>query len=69
MKALHAAGFMLVSCLAHSSTLKMKETCSSETSVEFKRTTRRYIPKIALFELEKDLEGSDDGVIEVLPGI
>jgi hypothetical protein len=37
--------FTLISCLAHSSTLKMAATCSSETSVDFKRTTRRYAPE------------------------
>jgi hypothetical protein len=31
--------------LAYSSTLKMEVTCSSETSVDFQRTTRRYIPE------------------------
>jgi hypothetical protein len=31
--------FILVSCLAYSSTLKMEVVCSSETSVEFQRTT------------------------------
>jgi hypothetical protein len=36
--------YTLVSCLAYSSTLKMKATCSSETSVDFQRITRRYIP-------------------------
>jgi hypothetical protein len=36
-----AACFMLVSCSAYSSTLKMEATCSSETSVDFRRTTRR----------------------------
>jgi hypothetical protein len=40
-QALLAACFKLVPCLAHSSTLKMKETCSSETSVDFQRITRR----------------------------
>jgi hypothetical protein len=35
--------FTLVSCLAYSSTLKMEATCSSETSADFQRTTRRYI--------------------------
>jgi hypothetical protein len=35
----------LVSCLAYSSTLKMEATCSSETSIDFRRTTRRYIPE------------------------
>jgi hypothetical protein len=33
------------SCLAYSSTLKMEATCSSETMVDFHRTTRRYIPE------------------------
>jgi hypothetical protein len=37
--------FTMASCLAYSSTLKMDATCSSETSVDFKRTTRRYIPE------------------------
>jgi hypothetical protein len=36
--------FKMVSCLAYSSALKMDATCSSETSVYFQRTTRRYIP-------------------------
>jgi hypothetical protein len=37
--------FTLVSCSAYSSTLKMEAMCSSETSVDFQRTTRRYIPE------------------------
>jgi hypothetical protein len=37
--------FTVVSRLAYSLTLKMDATCSSETSVDFQRTTRRYIPK------------------------
>jgi hypothetical protein len=37
--------FTLVSCLAYSSTLKMEATYSSETSVDFRRTTWRYIPE------------------------
>jgi hypothetical protein len=37
--------FTLVSCLAHSSTLKT-EAMFSETSVEFQRTARRYIPEV-----------------------
>jgi hypothetical protein len=36
---------MLVSCLAYSSTLNMETTCFSETSVDFQRTIRRYIPE------------------------
>jgi hypothetical protein len=39
-----APTFTLVSCSAYSSTLKMEAICSSETSVYFQRTTRRYIP-------------------------
>jgi hypothetical protein len=37
--------FTLVSCLAHSSILKMETTCTFETSVDFQRTTRNYIPE------------------------
>jgi hypothetical protein len=40
-----ATCFMLVSCLAYSSTSKMNTTCSSETSVDFQWTARRYIPE------------------------
>jgi hypothetical protein len=36
---------MLASRLAYPSNLKKKATCSSETSVDFQRTTRRYIPE------------------------
>jgi hypothetical protein len=37
--------FTLVSWLACYLTLKMEATCSSESSVDFQRTTRRYIPE------------------------
>jgi hypothetical protein len=37
--------FMLLSCLAYSSTLKLDMTCSFETSDSLQRTTRRYIPE------------------------
>jgi hypothetical protein len=37
--------FTLVSCSAYSSTLKIEAICFSETSVDFQRTTRQYIPK------------------------
>jgi hypothetical protein len=40
-----AAGFMLVSYLAYSLTLKNEVTCFSETPVGFQRTIRRYIPE------------------------
>jgi hypothetical protein len=36
---------MLVSCLANSSNVKMEVPCSFEASVDFQRTTRRYIPE------------------------
>jgi hypothetical protein len=35
----------LAEILAYSSTLKMEVTSPSETSGDFQRTTRRYIPK------------------------
>jgi hypothetical protein len=35
----------LVSCSAYSSALKMDEIYSSETSIDFQRITRRYIPE------------------------
>jgi hypothetical protein len=34
---------------AYSSTLKMESTCYSEASVDFQRTTRRYIPEDRTF--------------------
>jgi hypothetical protein len=34
--------FLQVSCSAYSLALKMEATCSSETSVDFQRTTRIY---------------------------
>jgi hypothetical protein len=37
------AAFLLVSCSSYSSTLKMEAICSSVTSVDFQRITRRYI--------------------------
>jgi hypothetical protein len=40
-----ATCFMLVSILASSLTLKMEATCTSETLIEFQRTTWRYIPE------------------------
>jgi hypothetical protein len=43
--ALLAACFMLVSFLAYYLILKMAATFSSETSFDFQRTTRHYIPE------------------------
>jgi hypothetical protein len=37
--------FTLLSCSTYFSTLKMEATCSSRTSIDFQRTTRRYIPE------------------------
>jgi hypothetical protein len=41
--------FTLVYCLAHSLTLNMEVTYSSETAVDFQRTTERYFSKMELF--------------------
>jgi hypothetical protein len=41
--------FMLVSCLAYSSTLKMEATHSTKTSVDFQQTMLHYIQEIELF--------------------
>jgi hypothetical protein len=57
--------FMLVSCLAYSSTLKMKAKCYFETLAYFQRTTRRYISEPPLWELQI-LHGNCCCLIEVL---
>jgi hypothetical protein len=44
--ALLAICFSLASCLAYSWTLKIEVTCSSEMSVDFQRTTMRYILEV-----------------------
>jgi hypothetical protein len=44
-----AAWFMLVSCLAFSSTLKMAATCSTKMSVDFHQTAQHYIPEEKTF--------------------
>jgi hypothetical protein len=41
-----ATCFLLVSCLAYSSTLKMEVTCSFEILVDFERTARCSIPEV-----------------------
>jgi hypothetical protein len=48
---LHEFAFMLVSCLAYSSILKMEAKYSSETSVDFQGTTRCYIPKYRTLQI------------------
>jgi hypothetical protein len=50
-----------VSCLAYSSALNMQATCSSETSVDFQRTIRRYIPEDRQVEL-RSIRGSSAAV-------
>jgi hypothetical protein len=45
MQALIVACFMLVSCLAYFSTLKMKATSSTKTLVDFEETTWHFIPE------------------------
>jgi hypothetical protein len=40
--------FTLVSSSAYSLILKMEKICSSETSVDFQRPTRRYIPEYSI---------------------
>jgi hypothetical protein len=40
--------FTLVSCLSHSLTLKIEAIYSTEISVDFQRTTRRYVSKTEL---------------------
>jgi hypothetical protein len=49
LSSLLATCFMLVYCLAYSSTLKMEVTCPFETSVDFKRTARSYISEDRTF--------------------
>jgi hypothetical protein len=44
---------LLISCLAYSSTLMNEATCSSETSVDFQRTARRYIPEDGTFHTHR----------------
>jgi hypothetical protein len=49
-RSLLASYFSLVSCLAYFWTLMMEAICSSETSVDFQRTKRHYIPRDHLYE-------------------
>jgi hypothetical protein len=43
--------FKLASCSAYSSILKMEAVCSLETSADFQRTKRRYMPEDAIVTL------------------
>jgi hypothetical protein len=40
-----------ISCNSENSIPKMEMTCSSETSVDFQRTTRRYIPEHSTYKI------------------
>jgi hypothetical protein len=51
-----AACLKLVSCLADYSTLKIKATSSSETSVALQRNTWHYIPEDSTLQLQSYLE-------------
>jgi hypothetical protein len=66
IRVLLAVCFMLVSCLAYSSTLKREVICSSETPVDFQRTTWRYIPKVRTL-LNHGLETSNPTSLENNP--
>jgi hypothetical protein len=48
--------FMLVSCSAYSSTLKIEAICSSEASVDIQRITWRYIPQDSTLQKKKYVE-------------
>jgi hypothetical protein len=47
--------FMLVSCMAYSSTLKMETRCSSETSSDFHLTAERYVLEDATLQYQSEL--------------
>jgi hypothetical protein len=53
--ALLSAQFMPVSGLVLSPILKMKATCSSETSVDFQWTARRCIPEDRNFNITRTI--------------
>jgi hypothetical protein len=58
-----ATCFKLVSFLAYSSTLKMEAKGSSEMSVDFQRTTRRYTPEDRTLHEEHIVTGRLEGGI------
>jgi hypothetical protein len=47
--------FMLVSCMAYFSTLKMETRCSSETSSDFHLTAERYVLDDATLQYQSKL--------------
>jgi hypothetical protein len=56
-RALLAASFTPLSCLAYFLTLKMETTCSSETSVDFQWTTQHYIREDRTLRTSSTLHG------------
>jgi hypothetical protein len=56
-----AAWFLLVPCFSYSSTLKVEAIYSSETSIDFQRTTRRYIPECWTLQM---FQGCDNCLLE-----
>jgi hypothetical protein len=57
--------FTIVSCFAYPPNLKMKTTCSSETSVDFQRTTRCYIAEASTFQSRVLLPGDRNPFIHL----
>jgi hypothetical protein len=55
MKQAASSSASLVSYLAHPSTLKLEATCSSETSIGYQWTTRRYIPEGGTYQIPSGL--------------
>jgi hypothetical protein len=62
MRQAQVSCFTLVSYVVYFSTLKMEATCSSETSSDFQRTTRRSIPE------DRTLRIIEDGSIKEFIG-
>jgi hypothetical protein len=49
------SAFVVLSCSAYSSTLKMEAICSSNASVDFQRSTWCYIPEDNTFSDTDDI--------------
>jgi hypothetical protein len=59
-----ATCFTLASYSTYSLTLKMEAICSSETSVDFQRTTQRYIPEESTLKKSVKYFGTDTDIYE-----